>query len=187
MGGLRRALLCGDRVRLLRSAGRLLELAEEAVVLGAYQGRLFYEIVSQKSEGGSLTEGGGRSWFWDESEVVDGGVQLIGEGKGFGIELPLLDRFRCTFSGGLKIVYVGGAVIRSDLEIFDGSANIGVVPHGTVIPRDEVLERRINSAGVVRYRVRFQAIEGWISSRIRGGKEEAIVEPVQLPITTDKY
>ena len=182
--GLDYALLSGDRVIIKRSAGRLLELPEEAIVLGAFQGRLFYRIVSQKSEGGSLSEGGGRSWFWDESEVVD--IQLLGEAKGLGVELPLLDRFKCAFSGGLKIVYVGGAVIRSDLEIFDGSANIGAVPHGTVIPHDHVLERRINSAGVVRYRIRFQETEGWISSRIRGGKEEAIVEPLYLPLT-DKY
>merc|ERR1711933_220087 len=122
----------------------------EAVVLGAFQGRLFYRIVSQKSEGG------GRAWFWDESEVVDGGIQLIGDGKSLGVPLPILERFKCTYSGGLKIVYVGGAVIRSDLEIFDGSANIGVVPHGTIIAKNEVFERRTNSAGVVRYRIRYQ-------------------------------
>jgi hypothetical protein len=79
--GLKHALLSGDRVVVKRSAGRMLELAEEAVVLGAHQGRLFYRIVSQKSEGGSLTEGGGRAWFWDESEVVDNGTDLIGEGR----------------------------------------------------------------------------------------------------------
>merc|ERR1719261_2261902 len=35
----------------------------------------------------------------------------------------------------------------------------------------------MNSCGVARLRVKFESIgEGWISSRIRGGKEEAIVE-----------
>jgi len=182
--GLDYALLSGDRVVIKRSAGRLLELPEEAIVLGAYQGRLFYRIVSQKSEGGSLTEGGGRSWFWDERKFVD--IQLLGEPKGLGVELPLLDRFKCTFSGGFKIVYAGGAVIRSDLEIFDGSANVGAVSNGTIIPHHDVLERRINSAGVVRHRIRFQDTEGWISSRIRGGKEEAMIEPLHIPVT-DKY
>lgn len=173
------ALLSGDRVVVKRSAGRMLELAEEAVVLGAYQGRLFYRIVAQKNEGGSLTEGGGRAWFWDESEVVENGLQLIGIGKGLGVPLPLLDRFRCTATGGLKIVYEGGAVVRSDLEIFDGSQPVGSVPVGTVIPQNDVLERRVNSCGVVRYRIRFEAVgEGWISSRIRGGREESIVVPV---------
>eukprot|EP00540_Astrosyne_radiata_P000374 CAMPEP_0116830474 /NCGR_PEP_ID=MMETSP0418-20121206/4782_1 /TAXON_ID=1158023 /ORGANISM="Astrosyne radiata, Strain 13vi08-1A" /LENGTH=941 /DNA_ID=CAMNT_0004459579 /DNA_START=23 /DNA_END=2849 /DNA_ORIENTATION=- len=180
--GLRFALLAGDRVTVKRSAGRPLELAEEAVVLGAHQGRLYYRIVSQKNEGGSLTEGGGRAWFWDESEVVDDGLQLVGPGKGMGIELPLIDRFRCLSSGGLRIVYDGGAVMRSDLEIFDRSANIGTIPCGTVIPQNQVLERRVNSCGVVRFRVRYDTIgEGWISSRIRGGKEEAILEPVHSP------
>ena len=123
--GLKFALLAGDRVRLQRSAGRILELAEEAVVLGTYQGRLFYRIVSQKSEGGSLTEGGGRAWCWDESEVVDG-LPFISPAKGYGVELPMLDRFKCTSTGGLRIVYEGGAVVRSDLEIFDGSVNLGL-------------------------------------------------------------
>jgi hypothetical protein len=92
-----------------RSAGRILELQEEAVILGAYQGNLFYRIVSQKSEGGSLTEGGGRSWFWDESEAVEGGLELIGEGLGRSVSLPKLRRFipRC---GGLRVVYPKGAV-----------------------------------------------------------------------------
>jgi hypothetical protein len=177
--GLKHALLSGDRVVVKRSAGRMLELAEEAVVLGAHQGRLFYRIVSQKSEGGSLTEGGGRAWFWDESEVIDNGIELIGEGKGMDIPLPILNRFMCLSAGGLKIVYDGGAVVRSDLEIFDGSANIGSLSLGTVIPQKDVLERRVNSCGVVRYRIRFGEItNGWISGWIRGGKEEAIVEPV---------
>ena len=54
-------------------------------------------------------EGGGRSWFWDESEAVDGGLQLIGNGLGHSVALPKLERFnpRC---GGLKVVYKGGAV-----------------------------------------------------------------------------
>ena len=175
--GLKHALLTGDRVRLKRSAGRILELAEEAIVLGSFQGRLYYRIVSQKSEGGSLTEGGGRAWCWDESEVVDG-VTPINAAKGIGVELPLMDRFKCTSSGGLRIVYESGAVVRSDLEIFDGSLNLGSIPVNTEIPRKDVLERRLNSCGVVRYRVRYEALEGWISSRIRGGKEEAIVAPI---------
>lgn len=178
--GLKRALLSGDRVRLKRSAGRILELAEEAIVLGSYQGRLYYQIVSQKSEGGSLTEGGGRPWMWDESEVVDG-IEPINEHKGKDIVLPLMDRFRCTSSGGLKVVYEGGAVVRSDLEIFEGSLNLGSIPIDTLIPKVDVLERRVNACGVVRYRVRFEDLEGWISSKIRGGEEDPIVVPSHLP------
>ena len=164
-------------VLIKRSAGRILEVPEEATVLGTLFGRLYYRLVNQKSEGSSLSEGGGRAWFWDESEVVDDGIFLIGNGKGMGIELPLLERFCCSASGGLKVVYSGGAVVRSDLEIFDGSSSIGIITQGTIIDRENVLERRINSCGVVRYRIKHEPIgEGWISSRIRGGKEEPIVE-----------
>lgn len=175
--GMRQVLLAGERIKLKRSAGRVLELAEEAVVLGSFQGRLYYTIVSQKSEGGSLTEGGGRAWCFDESEVVDC-LEHIGSPRGLGVKLPLMDRFTCTSSGGLRIVYEGGAVVRSDLEIFDGSTNLGSIPIDTVIPKRDVLERRVNSSGVVRYRVRFESLEGWISARIRGGKEEPILIPV---------
>lgn len=177
--GLPVALLSGDKVTVKRSAGRLLELPEEARVLGACQGRLFYEIISQKSEGGSLTEGGGRAWYWDESEVVDNGVVLIGEGLGFGVELPLLQKFKCSHKNGLKVVFNNGAVVRSDLEIMDVSVTIGSIPKGTIIPQKDVLERRVNSCGVVRYRIKYDPLGGgWISSRILGGKEESIILPV---------
>eukprot|EP00804_Cyclotella_cryptica_P018743 CCRYP_007226-RB/>CCRYP_007226-RB protein AED:0.02 eAED:0.02 QI:214/0.83/0.84/1/1/1/13/1126/5186 len=178
--GLPFALLPGDKVDVKRSAGRVLELQEEAVVLGAYQGRLWYRLVSQKSEGGSLMEGGGRAWFWDESEAVEGGLQLKEGGRKLSVELPKIERFKPSMSG-LKIVYVGGAVVRSDLEIFDGSANIGTIPHGTTIPESHVIERRLNSCGVVRFLIDYEPIgRGWISSRIRGGKEESIVEILPL-------
>lgn len=107
--GLPVALLHGDRVEVKRSAGRILELQEEAVVLGVYQGRLFYRIVSQKSEGGSLTEGGGRSWFWEESEAVEGGLIPIGEGLGRSVPLPKL-RWFSPHCGGLKVIHADGAV-----------------------------------------------------------------------------
>jgi hypothetical protein len=123
-------------------------------------------------------EGGGRAWFWDESEAVGGGLQLIGEGLGLGITLPKLSRFK-PFCAGLKVVYKKeGAVVRSDLEIIDGSSkSIGTIAAGTVIPQHEIIERRVNSCGVVRYLVDHGSIgRGWISSRLRGGKEEPIVE-----------
>ena len=175
--GLKFTLLPGDRVQVKRSAGRLLELAEEAKILGAHQGRLWYQIVSQKSEGGSLSEGGGRSWFWDESEVVGDSLRLVTNIKAEGIDLPLLEKFKFDEKDSLKVVYAGGAVVRSDLEIFEGSETIGSIPEGTVIPGKDVLERRMNSCGVIRLLVKCEAIgQGWISSRIRGGNEEAIVE-----------
>lgn len=182
--GLEYALLAGDRVKLTRSAGRILELDEEAVVLGAFQGRLYYRIVSQKSEGGSLTEGGGRAWCWDESEVV-GGLPFVHPSKGRGVKLPKLARF--TPPGGLKIVYNQGAVIRSDLEILENSS-LGTVSVDTIIPKDRVVERRVNSCGVVRFRILDNDFgDGWISARIRGGKEEPIVEIVDSEIPSSRY
>ena len=173
--GLDKALLPGDRVRLLRSAGRILELSEEAVVLGACGGRIYYRIVSQKSEGGSLTEGGGRAWCLDESEVVDG-LPFVHRGRGLDVPLPKLERFTCPSSVGLRIVHEAGAVLRSDIEIYDGSLILGTIPTDTELKKENVLERRVNSCGVVRYRVVSDLGEGWISARIRGGKEEPIVE-----------
>mmetsp|Transcript_36487 Transcript_36487/g.88057 ORF Transcript_36487/g.88057 Transcript_36487/m.88057 type:complete len:5319 (+) Transcript_36487:189-16145(+) len=182
--GMKHALLAGDRVKLKRSAGRMLELAEEAVILGSFQGRLYYSIVSQQSEGGSLREGGGRAWCFDESEVVNG-LEIIGTPRGLNADMPLMDRFTCTSTGGLRIVYEGGAVIRSDIEIFDGSFSLGSIPFDTVIPKQDVLERRVNSSGVVRYLVRYDTFEGWISARIRGGNEEQILVPVEAEKETE--
>jgi hypothetical protein len=170
-------IMRANSVQVKRSSGRILEVSEEAIVLGTLFGRLYYRLINQRSEGSSLSEGGGRAWFWDESEVVDDGILLIGNGKGMGIKLPLLERF-CA-SSGLRVIYSGGAVVRSDLEIFDGSSSIGIITQGTIITQENVLERRINSCGVVRFRIKHEPIgEGWISSRIRGGKEEPIVEPL---------
>lgn len=110
---------------------------------------------------------------------MDNALKLVRQGLGREIKLPILERFKCTYKGGLRVVYNNGAVVRSDLEIMDGSANIGTIPMGTVIPQKDVLERRMNSLGVVRYRIKYDPLGGgWISSRIRGGKEEAIIEPV---------
>jgi len=186
--GLNFVLLAGDRVSIKRSAGRILELPEEAEVVGAFQGRLWYKIISQKSEGGSLIEGGGRAWFWDESEVVDGGLQLVRSSAANELNLPLLDRFKCAAKGGLRITYSSGAVIRSDIEILEHfSENVGVIPGETVIPCEDVLERRVNSCGVVRFLVKYEPVgTGWISSRIRGGSEDSILELLDSDISEEK-
>ena len=66
-------------------------------------------------------------------------------------------------------------MIRSDLETFDGSTNVGV-SNGTIMPHHDVLERRVNSASVVRHRIRFQDAEGCMSSRIRCENEEIKID-----------
>ena len=112
---------------------------------------------------------------FEECDVVDG-IDFLSDPAGRGVALPILDRFKCSSSGGLKIVYSGGAVMRSDLEINDTSTTLGTIPSGTIISKTDVIERRVNSCGVVRYRVKFKDLEGYISGNIRGGSEEAIVE-----------
>lgn len=174
--GLPFALLTGDKVEIKRSSGRILELSEIAEILGTMDGRLYYRLVSQKTEGGSLSEGGGRAWFWDESEVVDGGVTIIGKSKGLDIELPLLERFTCA-NNDLHIVYERGALVRTDLEI-DVSESLGTIPFNAIIPDSDVLDCRINSSGILRYKVIYEGLRGWISSRIRGEKEQVIVERI---------
>ena len=175
--GLGFVLLPGDKVRVKRSAGRILELAEEAVVLGAYQGRLWYRLISQRSDGGSLSEGGDRAWFWNESEVVSESLIPIGSLFQRNIQLRKLSRFNCAAPGGLRIIYNGGAVMRTDLEIFAESITLGIIPCGAIIPQQDIFECRVNSCGVSRFRVKYIPFgEGWISERIRGVKEDLIVE-----------
>jgi HECT-domain (ubiquitin-transferase)/SPRY domain/UBA/TS-N domain len=175
--GMKYALLPGDRIRLKRSAGRILQLAEEAVILGQHQQRIIYKIVAQENEGQSLSEGADLPHCFEECDVVDD-IEFLSEPKGHGIPLPTLDRFRCMSSCGLKIVYSGGAVMRSDLEINDMSNTLGTIPSGTVIAQSDVIERRVNSCGVVRFLVKFKDLEGYISANIRGGSEESIVEEI---------
>ena len=88
-------------VLVKRSAGRILEVSEKAIDLSTLFGRLNYRLINQKSEGCSLSEGGGRAWFWDECEVVDDDILLIGNGKGMDIKLPFLERF-CALNGLLR-------------------------------------------------------------------------------------
>ena len=57
------------------------------------------------------------------------------------------------------------------------STNLGVIPGGTIIPCKDIIERRVNSCGVVRFLVEYKPVgRGWISLRIRGGEEEPILE-----------
>jgi len=56
---------------------------------------------------------------------------------------------------------------------------MGNIPMGTIIPAEDIIERRLNSYGVERYLINHEPVgRGWISGRIRGGKEESIVEVI---------
>ena len=182
--GMRQVLLCGDKVEVKRCQGRILELPEVAEVLGTMNGRLFYRLTSQKSEGGSLVEGGGRAWFWDESEVMDDSLLILERKSSHNLEhvIPRLDRFTC-YGHDLKVIYEKGALLRSDLEI-DSSSSMGTIPVGTTISNIDILDCRMNSSGILRYKVKYNENIGWISKRIRGGSEQLIVE--RIPTDNDK-
>lgn len=78
------AVLAGDRVKLRQSAGRVLDLDEEAVVLGTFQGQLYSRVFLRKTKGQSCrstrcseTLGGYGVWLvctffpgaWGKSDV----------------------------------------------------------------------------------------------------------------------
>ncbi|GMH85202.1 hypothetical protein TrST_g10915 [Triparma strigata] len=150
--GMRTALFPGDVVRLKRANGRILELSEEAVIVGAFNGTLWYRLISQKAEGGSLVEGGGRSWCFYAADCIEGGFEVLSRfDEGLEeVNLPLCREFT---GGKAKVVYVGGAVVRTDVEIdLDESVNIGCLDQGEELV--EYLERRVNSCNIMRYKVK---------------------------------
>jgi hypothetical protein len=174
-------LLPGDKIRIKRSHGRILELQEESIILGAFQNKLWYRLIKQKSEGGSLAEGGGRAWFFDECDAVDQSIEILRPSPFNKIPLNLIKRFKCPSCGGIEVIYPSGAVMRSDLEIIPEAVSMGTIPVGTVIPERDILERRQNCSGVTRYLVKYQPFgQGWISSRLRGGAEEPIIRVLEV-------
>jgi hypothetical protein len=175
-------LLTGDKVRVKRSYGRTLELPEEAIILGAFENKLWYRLIQQKGEGGSLAaEGGGRAWFFDEFDAIDQSIEIIKPSSFNKIPLNLINKFKCPSCGGIEVIYPLGAVMRSDLEIIPEATSMGTIPAGTVIPEKDIFERRQNCDGVTRYLVKYLPFgQGWISSRVRGGTEEPIIRVLEV-------
>jgi hypothetical protein len=169
-------LLPGDKIRVKRSHGQILELQEEAIILGTFENKLWYRLVSQKG-GESLSEGGNRAWFFDECDDIDQSIEIIRPSIFNKIPLNLIERFKCPSRCGIEVIYHSGAVMRPDVEICSEATDIiGTIPVGTFIPEKDVLERRRSYCGVTRYLVKYQPFgQGWISSRIRGGNEEPII------------
>jgi len=63
------ALRVGERVRLTSSYGRALRTPEEAVVLGARQGRVWYALTTVSSHEG-FDEGATWAWFWTDADLA---------------------------------------------------------------------------------------------------------------------
>lgn len=82
--GLVAPFLAGDRVRISTSGGRELDQAEEALVVGAYRGHLWYRTETQGNEGAE--EGRVWAWYWTKEELI--GLVLIRRG---GKDMTLLE------------------------------------------------------------------------------------------------
>lgn len=67
--GLGAPFLAGDRVRMISKGGQELNQPEEAVIIGAYRGFLWYRVETQGNEGAD--EGRAWAWYWSASELVE--------------------------------------------------------------------------------------------------------------------
>lgn len=173
--GLSEALFHGDRIVFTKSCGRPLETKEEAVILGAYKGQLWYRFDSQSGEG-ALVESSGLAWCLAPDDPEN--MEVVRRGPVLGllpaelVETPLA-RLPAFKGGLLRVSYSEGAVVREGLEI-DSSEAISNLESGALV---WALQRRVSSSNIARYLVYHQGAEtfGWISERIRGGSEEYMV------------
>ena len=175
--GLRRPFFAGDKISVARAGGRKLDQPEEAVLLGAFRGALWYRIETQRGEGGH--EGAYRPWCWMPSDVED--LELLDRSPSVPpavaklVSATNMARLPTYRGGKLRIVFEGGAVVRDGLEI-DCSEIVGEVAVGVVV---RASERRVNSCNVARYHISHEGVEGWVSEKIRGGDEALIMERVE--------
>lgn len=169
--GLKTAMFHGDRFVWVKACGRKLETKEDAVILGAFRGMLWYRHDNQIGNTGTLVESSAPAWCLATHDVED--IQLVSRGiigsllppEIINIKLPRLPMFH---GGRVKVIYEGGAVMRDGLEI-DCSEVIQSVDTNACV---YAVERRVNSSNIARYKVFYKGQFGWISERIRGGNEE---------------
>ncbi|CAM9219760.1 unnamed protein product [Ectocarpus fasciculatus] len=122
--GLPMALFRGDRVTFTRSGGRLLEGGEEAVILGAYRGLLWYRLDTQHGgESRAITGGGdsstpfvleGASLAWQLcAQDVDGLVLCRRAGhvdpRIAALKLPRIPEYK---GARLNVQFSSGAIMR---------------------------------------------------------------------------
>lgn len=172
--GLSTALFHGDRIVFHRTCGKKLETKEEAVILGAYRNQLWYRLDNQTS-GDNVSESAVLAWCLAPCDIE--GVSIIKRCSGdrnlekcgvYNIVLPRLPQF---VGGRLSINYNGGAVIRDGLEI-DAADVLCSLPNNAIV---YATEKRMNSSNIMRYRVVYEGVYGYISERMRGGTEEMMV------------
>jgi len=119
--GLSYPIFRGDRLRFSKSSGRILEAKEEAVVLGAYKGRLWYRLDGQSQQGdGNIVESSSLAWCLIQNDIE--GMELIRRGviekilppEVMETPLPRIP----TFQGGMIFLsHSGEAYLRNGLEI----------------------------------------------------------------------
>jgi hypothetical protein len=69
-------LLAGDRVKVIQVGGNAIETPEEAVVIGARQGKLWYKVDAQSGAGHEGTEESvGLAWYWNETDM--GALEVV--------------------------------------------------------------------------------------------------------------
>jgi hypothetical protein len=184
MLGLSTPLFTGDRLLMNSSAGRAIDAKEEAIVLGVYDGRLFYRLDIQRG-GENSNEGASLVWMFCQYDMDK--LTIVSRGKMYqslrdedNASLAKTPKFQGTF---LRVTYETGAVMRNGLEI-DTSDEIHKVEPDAVV---YALERRMNSSNVARYLIYYKGSFGWISERIRGSSEEPMVKRLAKTDIPDKW
>jgi hypothetical protein len=182
--GLPRALFRGDRILFSLSSGRKLEVPEEAIILGACHGQLWYRLESQHGDVASV-ESGQPAWSLAPYDVD--GFCLLRRGYHGQDKFPTLIADLTLprlppFQGGLLYLsHTGGAVMRTGIEI-DSSEMICTTPPFITV---YATERRVNSSSIARYKIFHDGKHGWVSERMRGGSEEVMLSRVASASETE--
>ena len=176
--GLEYALFSGDHVLFSKSSGRPLGVKEEAIILGAFKGLLWYRLDAQQSSNSSLMESSSLAWCLLPADVE--GMTIVRRRLSDNSKLPkaLLDiplpRLPIFRGGLIHLFHESGAVVRDGLEI-DTSDVLCTIPSNTII---YAIEKRMNASNINRYRVLYKGNYGWISEKMRGGSEEVMLSEV---------
>jgi hypothetical protein len=187
--GLPVALFRGDRILISKLCGKPLDQKEEALILGAYKGQLWYRLdTTQQSKssddaagagGDSIMESSSLAWSLVPYDVE--GLTLVSRGMvvNTGVPAQVLDAIRLpripAFQGGMICVHFhDGAIMRNGIEI-DHANEIIKIPTALKL---FATERRVNSSNIVRYHIFHGGFHGWISERMRSENDELMVQRI---------
>ena len=188
-----KAMYRGDRFSFVRSQGRTLDMKEDAVVLGAYRGELWYRLDTQQGDAQGngpergpqeLIESGSVAWCLAQADVEDVSSvhdlrMSLKSAKALksgvipeAVRSIELARTPAHQGGLLYVTCEAGSVMRDGIEI-DAANEQCRIPAGT---RLLAIERRRNSSNITRFKVIYEGQVGWISERMRGGTEDMMLE-----------